>query len=122
MKIAITAQGRDLSSQLDPRFGRAKWFILVDTDTNQFEAHDNTLNLNTSSGAGIQTAQNIANLGTEIVITGNLGPNAFKTLGAAKVKTFLSKASTAQEALDIFKKGKLQELTDPNVEKHWTQK
>lgn len=71
MKIAITAQGQDLSSQLDPRFGRAKLLIVVDTDTDRFEVHDNTVNLNASSGAGIQTAQNVANLGAEAVITGN---------------------------------------------------
>lgn len=120
MKIVITAQGQDLSSQLDPRFGRAKWLIVADTDSGQFEVHDNTLNLNASSGAGIQTGQNIANLGVEAVITGNVGPNAFRVLNAAKVKIFLSKASTAQEALDLFKENKLQEVTGPNVEGHWT--
>ena len=120
MKIAITTRGQDLSSQLDPRFGRAKWLILVDVETGQFEVHDNTVGLNASSGAGIQTAQNVANLGAEAVITGNLGPNACKTLVAAKVKAFLSKASTAQEALDLFKEGRLQEVTEPNVEGHWT--
>ena len=119
MKIAITTQGQNLSSQLDPRFGRTKWLVLIDTDTERFEVHDNTLNLNASSGAGIQTAQNVANLGAEAVITGNLGPNAFRTLGAAKIKAFLSKASTAQEALDLFKEEKLQQVTEPNVEGHW---
>lgn len=119
MKIAITTQGQDLSSRLDPRFGRTKWLILVDTDTDTFEVHDNTVNLNASSGAGIQTAQNVANLGAEAVITGNLGPNAIKTLNAAEVKAFLTKESTAQQALDVFKEGKLQQLTQPNVEGHW---
>jgi len=120
MKIAITTEGQDLSSRLDPRFGRAKWLIAIDTDTDRFEVHDNTVNLNAPSGAGIQTAQNAANLGAEAVITGHVGPNALKTLNAAKVKVFLSKALTAQEALDLFKDGKLQEVTEPNVEGHWT--
>jgi predicted Fe-Mo cluster-binding NifX family protein len=120
MKIAITTQGKDLSSQLDPRFGRAKWLLLVCIDTDQFEAHDNAVNLNASSGAGIQTAQNVANLGAEVVITGNIGPNAIKTLNAADVKAYISKASTAQEALDLFKEGKLQQVLEPNVEGHWT--
>ena len=120
MKIVITAQGQDLSGQLDQRFGRAKWLIAVDTDTDQFEAHDNTVSLNAASGAGIQTAQNVANLGAEAVITGNMGPNAIKTLSAAGVKAFLSKASTVREALDLFKEGKLQETTEANVEGHWT--
>lgn len=80
MKIAITAQGRELSSEIDPRFGRAKWLIVVNTDTGEFEAHDNSVNLNAVQGAGIQTAQNIANLGVEAVITSNVGPNAFRHL------------------------------------------
>ncbi|MCF7958980.1 MAG: NifB/NifX family molybdenum-iron cluster-binding protein [Phycisphaerae bacterium] len=119
MKIAITTQGQDLSSALDPRFGRAKWLLLVDSDTGAFEVHDNTMNLNASSGAGIQAAQNVANLGAEAVITGNMGPNAVKTLNMAKVQIFLSTDGTAQDALDLFKAGKLQGITEPNVEGHW---
>ena len=119
MKIAVTAQGNEMSSEIDPRFGRAKWLIVVDTETGDFHAHDNVVNLNAAQGAGIQTGQNIANLGVEAVITGNVGPNAFKTLTAANVKAFLSKASIAQEALDLFKEGKLQKVTRPNVQGHW---
>lgn len=119
MKIAITAQGQDLASQMDPRFGRAKWLIIVDTETGVFETHNNDVNLNAAQGAGIQTGQNIANLGAEAVITGNLGPNAFKTLKAAGIKTFLSKASTVQEALELFKEGKLERISEPSVEGHW---
>jgi len=119
MKIAITAQGQDLSSQLDQRFGRAKFLLVVDTETGDFEVHNNELNLNAVQGAGIQTAQNVAELGAEAVITGNLGPNAFKTLSAAKVKAFISKAPTAQEALDLFKEGKSQQVSEPSVEGHW---
>ena len=119
MKIVITTQGQDLSSSLDPRFGRAKWLILVDTDTNQFEAHDNTVNLNAAQGAGIQTAQNVANLEAEAVITGNVGPNAFKTLNAADIKIFLAEKQTVAEAIDSFKAGKLKEVDQANVDGHW---
>lgn len=119
MKIAITAQGQDLSDQIDPRFGRSKWLILIDTDTDQFEVHDNELNLNASSGAGIQTAQNVASLGAEAVITGNVGPNAFKTLGAAGVKIFLAEKQTVQQAIDSCKAGELKEVDQANVEGHW---
>ena len=119
MKIAITAQGKELSSEIDPRFGRAKWLIVVDTESGDFQAHDNAVNLNAAQGAGIQTGQNIANLGVKAVITGNVGPNAFKTLNAANVRVFLSEASTAQGVLELFKESKLQEVTEPNVEGHW---
>lgn len=119
MKIAMTTQGQDLASSLDPRFGRTKWIILVDTDNDNFELFDNAVNLNASSGAGIQTAQNIANLGVEAVITGNVGPNAIRTLNAANIKVYLSKATTAQEALSLFNDGQLQEVAQANVEGHW---
>ena len=108
-----------MSSQVDPRFGRTKWLIVVDTDTNQFEVQDNTVNLNASSGAGIQTAQNIANLGVEAVITGNVGPNAFKTLDAAGIKIFLVGKQTIQQAIDSFKAGELEKVGQANVEGHW---
>jgi len=119
MKIAVTAQEKDLSSEIDLRFGRAKWLIVVDTETGDFEAHDNIVNLNAVQGAGIQTGQNIANLGVEAVITGNVGPNAFKTLNAAGVKIFLTEKQTVQEAIDSFKAGKLEEVNQANVEGHW---
>jgi len=119
MKIAITAQGKELSSEIDLRFGRAKWLILVDTESGDFQAHDNAVNLNAAQGAGIQTGQNIANLGVEAVITGNVGPNAFKTLNAANIKIFLAKKQTVQEAIDLFKAGELKEVDQANVEGHW---
>ena len=119
MKIAITAQGKELSSEIDLRFGRAKWIVVVDSETDDFAAHDNVVNLNAIQGAGIQTGQNIANLGVEAVITGNVGPNAFKTLNAANVKIFLVEKQTVQDAIDSFKAGKLKEVDGANVEGHW---
>jgi len=119
MKVAITAQGKELSSEIDLRFGRAKWLIVVDTESDDFQAHDNAVNLNAAQGAGIQTGQNIANLGVEAVITGNVGPNAFKTLNAADIKIFLAEKQTVQEAIDSFTAGELKEIDQANVEGHW---
>lgn len=119
MKIAITAEGKELTSEMDLRFGRARWLIIVDTESSDFKAHDNAVNLNAAQGAGIQTGQNIANLGVEAVITGNVGPNAFKTLNAAGVKIFLNKKQTVAETLESFKAGKLKEVDQANVEGHW---
>jgi len=119
MKIAVTAQNKEISSEVGLRFGRAKWLIVVDTETGDYKAHDNIVNLNAVQGAGIQTGQNVANLGVEAVITGNVGPNAFKTLNAAGVKIFLAQKQTVQEALELFKAGKLKEVNRANVEGHW---
>ena len=119
MKVVITAQGNELSSEIDLRFGRAKWLIVVDSETGDFQAHDNAVNVNAAQGAGIQTGRNIANLGGEAVITGNVGPNAFKTLNAAGVKILLAEKQTVAEAIDLFKAGKLKEVEQANVEGHW---
>jgi predicted Fe-Mo cluster-binding NifX family protein len=119
MKVAVTAQGKELSSEIDLRFGRAKWLIIVDTERDDFQAHDNVVNLNAVQGAGIQTGQNIANLGVDAVITGNVGPNAFKTLNKASVKIFLAQEQTVQGAIDSFKAGNLKEVNQANVEGHW---
>ncbi len=119
MKIAITSSGDTLNSEVDPRFGRAKWLLLMDTQTGLSEAHDNAVNLNIVQGAGIQTGQNVVNLGVEAVITGNIGPNAFKTLNAVNIKVFLANSKTVQEAVDLFKAGKLEEVNKANVEGHW---
>ena len=119
MKIAVTAQDKELSSEIDLRFGRARFLLVVDTETDDFEVHDNELNLNAVQGAGIQTGQNIANLGVGAVITGNVGPNAFKTLSAAGVKIFLAEKQTVADAMNSFRAGKLKEVDQANVEGHW---
>jgi len=119
MKIAITSQGKELSSEVDSRFGRAKFLLVVDTETGDFQVYDNVINMNAVQGAGIQTGQNIANLGVEAVITGNVGPNAFKTLSAAGIRVFLAEKQTVADVIDAFKAGKLKEANKANVEGHW---
>ena len=108
MKVAVTSQGKELSSQVDPRFGRAKYFIVVDTDSGEFTAHDNSQNLNAAQGAGIQAGQNVIDLGAQAVVTGNVGPKAFRTLEAGNVKIYIGATGTVGEAIEQLKTGKLQ--------------
>ena len=119
MKIAVTAQGPELTSDVDTRFGRARWIVVVDTDTGESQARDNKVNLTLSQGAGIQTGQNVANLDVEAVVTGNVGPNAYKTLAAGKVRIFLVSGGTVEQAVAAFKQGQLEEVQQANVEGHW---
>ena len=119
MKIAISAQGKELSSRVDPRFGRGKYFILIDSDTAAFSAHDNSQNLNALQGAGIQAARNVTDLGAGAVITGNVGPKAYAALEAASVEIYTSVSGTVQEALADFWAGKLARVTKATVEGHW---
>jgi len=121
MKIAITSYGKDLFSKVDRSFGRAKWFIVVDSETDTFEAHDNKQNVDIAQGAGIQAGQNVANLGVEVILTGNVGPNAFKTLSTASIKVFIidKGVETVRDALSEWKDGRLEEVTGATVEGHW---
>lgn len=119
MRVAVTSQGPDMTSEVDPRFGRAKFFIVVNTDTGQFTAHDNTQNVNAVQGAGIQAAKNVVNLGAEAVITGNIGPKAFTALQAGDVKTYVGEAGSVSDAVERFKAGRLECVSKPNVDGHW---
>lgn len=120
MKLAVTSQGNNLQSPLDPRFGRAKYFIVVDTETGAFLAADNTVNLNASQGAGIQAGKRVAELGVNGLITGHLGPKAFSTLQAGGVKIYTGTSGTVAEAIEQFKAGKLAAAASADVEGHWT--
>lgn len=119
MKIAITTSGNDLNAPLDTRFGRAPKFLIYDLEAKTFEIVDNEQNLNAAQGAGIQSAQNIARLGAQAVITGNCGPNAFRVLQAAKIKIYNATAANVAEAIEQYRQGKLTEASAANVEGHW---
>ena len=118
MKAAITASGPSLDAALDPRFGRAAYFVLVETEDMQFEAVENP-NLSLGGGAGIQSAQLMAERGVQVVLTGNCGPNAFKTLVAAGVSLVTGCSGTVAEVVERFKKGALKSAEQPNVEVHF---
>ncbi len=119
MKIAITAEKAELESPVDPRFGRAKIFAIHDTESGTTEFADNSQNLNAPSGAGIQAASNVAKLGVSVLITGNCGPNAYKTLEAAKIKIAIGASGTVNDAIEQFKRGELKYSDAANVEGHW---
>ena len=119
MKIAITASGETLESQVDPRFGRAAKFILFDTESGELQAVDNIQNLQAAQGAGIQAAESVYRLGAESVLTGNCGPKAFQALAAAGIKVFTGARGTVAEALEAFKAGKFSTAESANVEGHW---
>ena len=120
MKVAVTSQGPDLNSEVDPRFGRARYFIVVDLETGQFATHDNSGNLNSAQGAGVQAGRDIAELGAQTLLTGNIGPKAFTTLEAAGITVYTGASGTVQDAIEQFKAGRLQHSQGANVPGRWT--
>jgi predicted Fe-Mo cluster-binding NifX family protein len=119
MKIAVTTTGDTLNSSMDMRFGRAKKFILYNTESQDFQVYDNTQNLNAAQGAGIQAAQNIAATGAKAVITGHVGPKAFAVLNQAGIKIYNTDASTVIQALEKFSKNEISAINNADVEGHW---
>lgn len=120
MKIIITSQSKELMASVSPRFGRAKYFILYDTKTNEWEAIDNTQNINAIQGAGIQAAENAARTGAEYVLTGHCGPKAFRTLSANGIKVIVGVEGQVTDAVNKFKKGEYKPSQDSDVAGHWT--
>jgi len=118
MKIAISSSGKDLDSQIDPRFGRCQYFIFVDPETMEFEASGNE-GLMASGGAGVQAAQLIVQKGARALITGNLGPNAASALSASGIKVHLVSGGTVREVTEAFNAGKLQEASGATVPPHF---
>ncbi|HJH32315.1 MAG TPA: dinitrogenase iron-molybdenum cofactor biosynthesis protein [Methanosarcinaceae archaeon] len=117
MKICVTAANGNLESSVDPRFGRCQYFVIVDSDTMEFEAIENP-NISASGGAGIQSAQLVANKGIEVLVTGNLGPNAFPILDASGIKVVSIAGGSVADAIEQYKNGTLQALTGPTASAH----
>jgi predicted Fe-Mo cluster-binding NifX family protein len=119
MFIAVTSQGNDLQDEVDPRFGRAKHFLIVDSETMRFEVVENEQSLSLPQGAGIQSAQVVTDHGVEVVLTGNCGPKAFKTLEAAGVKVIVGVSGRIENAIRAYLRGEFEHAKRANVEGHW---
>ena len=118
MKIAVSASNPDLSSPVDPRLGRCSYFIFIDPETMKFEAMENP-NISAPGGAGIQSAQFIAEKGAKVVLTGSCGPNAFQTLQAAGVEVIVGVVGSVEEAVRQYKSGQLRPISQPNAPAHF---
>ena len=117
MKVAISTNGKDLDSQIDPRFGRCAYFLIIETDDMAFEVLDND-SANLGGGAGIQSAQFIASKGAKAVLTGNCGPNAVRTLSAAGVELYTGETGTVADAIERYKNGVLKPTAEATVPDH----
>jgi len=114
--VAISANGKDIDAGVEPRFGRARFFILVDPITQQWEPFDNLANLSSLQGVGILTAKNLTKSRVvQTVVTGNCGPKAFEELKGAGVKVFLNAQGTVRQAFFKWSRGELEKSSGPNV-------
>jgi predicted Fe-Mo cluster-binding NifX family protein len=117
MTIAISATKPTFDAEVEPRFGRCPYFVIVDPETMQYEAIEN-VSAAASGGAGISAAQMIAEKGVEAIITGNCGPNAFQVLSTAGIKIFTGNRGKIRDAIQSYKSGQLQATSYPTVRGH----
>lgn len=120
MKYVISVREESIDAAVDPRFGRAQMFALYDSRTGECTWHSNTQNLQAAQGAGIQSAQNVVNLGAEAVITGHCGPKAYRVLNTAGIKIYnVSSQLTIKEAVRQIESGSIKPSDGADVEGHW---
>lgn len=119
MKLAITSVDGTLDGMVDERFGRCRKIVVYDTDNKNHIVIDNTVNMNSTQGAGIQSAQNVVNSGSKAVISGHLGPNAFRVLQTAGADVYTASGMTVTQAIQAYEQGKLAKLAGADVSGHW---
>jgi predicted Fe-Mo cluster-binding NifX family protein len=118
MRIAISASGRSLDAEVDPRFGRCQYFIIADPETMEFEAADNSSAM-ASGGAGISAAQAISKKGVRAVLTGHCGPNAHQVLSSAGIQVITGVSGKVRNVIEDYQAGKFQASAQANVPDHF---
>lgn len=116
IKIAISSTGNEPDSNVDPRFGRCPFYVIVDIEDKEIKDQKTIDNPATTQGggAGISAAQLVANEKAEAVITGNMGPNAFSVLDQAGIKIYIG-TGPVKEAIQQFIEGTLNEVNSPTA-------
>jgi predicted Fe-Mo cluster-binding NifX family protein len=120
MKVAISTQTNDIDSLVDPRFGRAAWFVIADSESGEWTAVDNRHNADASGGAGVQAGTTVVDQGAGAVITGNVGPNAHKVLAANVAVYQAGNGVSARDALRSLGAKELTAVEAPTVAGHWS--
>ena len=118
MRIAITAKGTDLDAEVDPRFGRCQYFVIVDPETMEFSAAENPA-ASAMGGAGPLAVQEVSRLGADALVTGNLGPNAYQAVEASGIRAYTgSTGGTVRDAVEAFRRGELAEARGATSDSH----
>jgi predicted Fe-Mo cluster-binding NifX family protein len=110
MRICITSDGQGLDALVNPSFGRAPYFLFVDSETEAAEAVKNDPG---AHGAGVQAAELVAGKKASVVITGNIGPNAYQGLSLAGIEVYTGAKGSVKDALGDYRAGRLNRAEGP---------
>jgi predicted Fe-Mo cluster-binding NifX family protein len=116
MKITVSARGKTLDSDMDPRFGRSAGFVLFDTDTGNCDYLDNSAQSDPAQGTGIKTAQMIVDAGTGALITGQMGPRAASVLSRSGIKMYTCSSGTVKDAIQALERNALEALSSEAIQ------
>ena len=108
MKIAIALEENNYSSQTDRRFGRAAYFILINTETNDYEIIENEAK-DEATGAGLKAVKTLVNLGVNEIIVGEIGPKAAVLINEFEIPVYkMGDFKTVDEILKNYRDNKLE--------------
>ena len=119
MNIAVSSVSDSLDGEVDQRFGRARYFVIINDESNTVRVVDNDINLQLPSGAGIQTASRLVKEGIKVVLTGHCGPKAYQVLCAADVDVYLGVEGRISDAVERYRQNRLVKADSYDVEGHW---
>ncbi|MBN1039387.1 MULTISPECIES: NifB/NifX family molybdenum-iron cluster-binding protein [unclassified Clostridium] len=117
MKIAISVNGKTNKSELDMRFGRCEYFQIHDTENKEIKILKND-GLSASAGAGIVASNQLIDENIDVIITGNLGPNAFELIEKAKIKAYKCENISITSVLEKYNNNELEEISFAGPAKH----
>ena len=119
VKVVVTSTGTNTDSRVEPRFGRAPYFLLVDTESGEATALNNAGGVEAVQGAGVQAAEAVSRSGAECLVTGHCGPKAYRALAAAGIAVYTGASGTISEAVEQLRTGTLERADGPTVAGHW---
>jgi len=119
--VVSSAPPGGLDAAVDFRFARCAFFTVIDVDNGKIrevKAVANTV-ATAPHGAGIQAVQLVSTLGANVVITGNVGPNAFMALQQIGIQVFSCPPGiTVRDAVQKYLAGELPPITGPTGPGH----
>jgi predicted Fe-Mo cluster-binding NifX family protein len=110
MKVAFATNGKNLEGEIALHFGRAKKFLIFDTEKETFEVFENPEIKGKELPPDFLKSQDV-----DAVIAFSLGPRAFEKFKNYKIKVLKAIEGMILENLKAFEENKLKELSKEDI-------